>query len=443
MADLVRDDVGLREVAGRVEALLQLLHEREIEIDLVVARAVERADGRRRVAAGGLDGVVVKDDHRRLVRLAALDEELLPGRVDVPGDEVDELRRIVRGRLVQVRRRCARRLRELARAGVDSETTTAAPGLKEQEEEDEQDRPDAAAAHLAHRDRAAAEAAAAAAAAILDPACSSTSAPLHDRVCSRGGDSYAWEVRGSGRSPSLVPARTRLRRRAGRRCLRPTSRWSPPSAGGLKLPLPRTPLTASVFCAYVIVACAIASAFCPRTVGVRICVRVACRVVARVVRDSRGAAVNRRLGGRLHAFRAGEQAAGGDALRDERPIVGATAEGRSLGAARPCEAKYAWNSCLDAPEPGGPAADPARRGRRSCRRRRRSGRSSATRPCRSSGSERSGRARPATGCRRTGSNRSGSTPQRSTRRNGPCFAASPSPSGLRSRGSLRSRTRCR
>ena len=42
MPDLVRDDVGLGEVARRAEALIELLEEREVEIDLAVGGAVER-----------------------------------------------------------------------------------------------------------------------------------------------------------------------------------------------------------------------------------------------------------------------------------------------------------------------------------------------------------------------------------------------------------------
>ena len=42
VADLVREDVGLREVARRAEAALQLVEEPEIEIDLAIARTVER-----------------------------------------------------------------------------------------------------------------------------------------------------------------------------------------------------------------------------------------------------------------------------------------------------------------------------------------------------------------------------------------------------------------
>ena len=44
MADLVRDDVRLREVAGRAEALVQLPVETEVDVELVVAWTVERPD---------------------------------------------------------------------------------------------------------------------------------------------------------------------------------------------------------------------------------------------------------------------------------------------------------------------------------------------------------------------------------------------------------------
>ena len=38
MADLVRDHVRLREIAGRAEAVLQFLEERGVEIELAVGR---------------------------------------------------------------------------------------------------------------------------------------------------------------------------------------------------------------------------------------------------------------------------------------------------------------------------------------------------------------------------------------------------------------------
>src|SRR5688572_3315702 len=49
--DLVRDDVGLRKVARRAEAARQLVEEAQVDIDLLVGRAIERADRRLREAA--------------------------------------------------------------------------------------------------------------------------------------------------------------------------------------------------------------------------------------------------------------------------------------------------------------------------------------------------------------------------------------------------------
>ena len=45
MADLVREHVGLGEVPGRAEAALQLVEEAEVEVDLAIARAIERSRG--------------------------------------------------------------------------------------------------------------------------------------------------------------------------------------------------------------------------------------------------------------------------------------------------------------------------------------------------------------------------------------------------------------
>ena len=41
MADLVRDHIGLGEIARRLEALRQFVEEFGVEIDLLVGRAVE------------------------------------------------------------------------------------------------------------------------------------------------------------------------------------------------------------------------------------------------------------------------------------------------------------------------------------------------------------------------------------------------------------------
>ena len=52
MSHLVGDHVGLREVAGRAEALAQVTVEGEVDVDLLVARAVEGTHRRLRHAAG-------------------------------------------------------------------------------------------------------------------------------------------------------------------------------------------------------------------------------------------------------------------------------------------------------------------------------------------------------------------------------------------------------
>jgi hypothetical protein len=62
MTELVSDDVRAREVAGRAESLAQLVEERQVEIDLLVARTVERPGRRLRHATGRLDDVPEQDD---------------------------------------------------------------------------------------------------------------------------------------------------------------------------------------------------------------------------------------------------------------------------------------------------------------------------------------------------------------------------------------------
>src|SRR4051812_24308162 len=57
MSDFVRNDVRLREVARRAEALVQFSKKTEIQIDLRIRRTVERPDGRRAHPARRLDGI--------------------------------------------------------------------------------------------------------------------------------------------------------------------------------------------------------------------------------------------------------------------------------------------------------------------------------------------------------------------------------------------------
>ena len=58
MADLVRDHVGLGEVARCLEAVLQLPVEVEVDVDLVIERAIERPHRRLAGAARRLRGAL-------------------------------------------------------------------------------------------------------------------------------------------------------------------------------------------------------------------------------------------------------------------------------------------------------------------------------------------------------------------------------------------------
>ena len=78
VADLVRDDVRLCEVAGRAEALRQLVEEAQIEINLAVLRAVKRTGRRLRESAGRVDRVA-EQHHRGPLLVGA------PRRRDVRG----------------------------------------------------------------------------------------------------------------------------------------------------------------------------------------------------------------------------------------------------------------------------------------------------------------------------------------------------------------------
>ena len=67
MADLVRDDIGLREIPGCAEPLMQLAVEGHVEVDLLVERAVEGPRCRARAAALGLHRLVEQHEPGCLV----------------------------------------------------------------------------------------------------------------------------------------------------------------------------------------------------------------------------------------------------------------------------------------------------------------------------------------------------------------------------------------
>jgi len=79
VAHLVRDDVGLREIAGRAELCRELLVPGQVDVDGVVARAVEGTHGRLGLTARGADRAREDDELRVFVGPAHLREDGAPG----------------------------------------------------------------------------------------------------------------------------------------------------------------------------------------------------------------------------------------------------------------------------------------------------------------------------------------------------------------------------
>ena len=75
VSDLVRDHIGLRELAG----LAAEVAERGVEINRLVDRAIERPHGALRdAAARGVGHPAIEHQHRRAISLAVLGEDFLP-----------------------------------------------------------------------------------------------------------------------------------------------------------------------------------------------------------------------------------------------------------------------------------------------------------------------------------------------------------------------------
>src|SRR5262249_45235351 len=129
VAELVRDDVGLREVAGRAEAIDELAVERQVDIDLLVLGAVERPGRRLREAAARLRRAREQDE---LGVVIFGPELLLPRVLDVVKDEGDELDHLVVGARAGGRTL----LRGGARGAAAGEEETA----RQEEEDQEQQR---------------------------------------------------------------------------------------------------------------------------------------------------------------------------------------------------------------------------------------------------------------------------------------------------------------
>src|SRR3954447_10852217 len=188
VAELMREDVGLGEVARRLEAPVELVEEAEVDVDALVERAVERARLRARRATPGVRLAAEEDELRRLERFAGARELLLPEPLGVVEDERDELDLVVFVRALWhrvVARAALGNLWERAARSRDIEAS-ASPALTGQEvDDDRDDHPDdPAATHATHRHGKSASAAKAAhparlAAPVLDVAAGLPRPPLH------------------------------------------------------------------------------------------------------------------------------------------------------------------------------------------------------------------------------------------------------------------------
>src|SRR4029079_5264330 len=98
MADLVRDHIGLGEIARRMETVLQLLVEGQVDIDLLVVRAIKRSHRRDTGAASGADAAAIEPERRVAVALAILLEESVPDVFGVGQHDRHELLQVVLAR---------------------------------------------------------------------------------------------------------------------------------------------------------------------------------------------------------------------------------------------------------------------------------------------------------------------------------------------------------
>jgi hypothetical protein len=198
MADLVRDHIGLSELApfgagvAAAEAVLDLAEERGIEIDLLVVGTIERPHrAARPFAATRIRRFAIHHQDRRAVGLAGLAENILPLRLGAAEDARHEAADVVARRAgaprLPARRRLARRLIGLliarSAAGEDFGAADQHPRIDAERPADQAEHHDGADAQAAAADRhpetAAKTAAALFAAAVLDVAALVQIFPAH------------------------------------------------------------------------------------------------------------------------------------------------------------------------------------------------------------------------------------------------------------------------
>src|SRR3984957_2405029 len=176
MADLVGDHISLGEFAGlaagiaALEARLDLLEERGIEIDLLVDRAIERPHGASRRAAARVGRAAVHDQRRRPIGLAVLGEDVLPLDLGAAQYARHEAAHLVLGHAGLPLARGRLHLRLIAAAGEQFGAPDQNPRIDAERPADQPQHHDGADAQAAASARQAAEAAAAFLATILDVA---------------------------------------------------------------------------------------------------------------------------------------------------------------------------------------------------------------------------------------------------------------------------------
>src|SRR5262245_25644500 len=182
MPDLVSDHVAAREVSGSAEAALQLLEERLVQVDLAIARAVERPDRRAGEAARRIHAAPEEYEPGRLVLPPHLLADLPPGVFGIADDARDELLALV----ADPRRAGSPRRARRGRGRHAAVTRQHAQDLQRVLAEQQADRNDRDQPQASELDAAAAEPEAAGGPAlpILDVVALAHVAPAHGRLLS-------------------------------------------------------------------------------------------------------------------------------------------------------------------------------------------------------------------------------------------------------------------
>src|SRR5688572_19969867 len=106
MSNLVRDDIRSRKVARRAEPLMQFLEERQVEIDFLIQRTVERSYRRLRKTTLRLHRVAEQHQLRLAIRLSVPPELIVPHILGLRQHDRDEVRLLVHALVgARIRRR--------------------------------------------------------------------------------------------------------------------------------------------------------------------------------------------------------------------------------------------------------------------------------------------------------------------------------------------------